>query len=79
MYCVAVMVTVMQSLCTRTGLRIGQYDTSPQKFISVIQVRIQDLVKGGAQLPKPKVADVAECSRMSEATYLWPLKGPGSF
>ena len=34
--------------------------------------RIQDLVKGGAQLPRPKVADIAEQSHMSEVTNLWP-------
>ena len=32
------------------------------------QVRIQDLVKGGPQLLRPKVADVAKRSRMSEAS-----------
>ena len=39
-----------------------------------IQVRIQDLVKGGGgpQLPRPKVADVAEQSCASEASYLRP-------
>ena len=48
------------------------------------QVRIQDLVKGGAQVLRPKVADVAKCSRASEASNFaagvqGPLKGPGSF
>ena len=38
------------------------------------QVRIQDLVKGGPQLLRPKVADIAKRSRASEASIL----GPGS-
>ena len=50
-----------------------------------MQVRIQDLVKGGPQLLRPKVADVVKRSCESEASNLWPgsralkLKGPGSF
>ena len=36
------------------------------------QVRIQDLVKGGAQLLRPKVADVAKRSRASEVSNLRP-------
>ena len=36
------------------------------------QVRIQDLVKGGAQLLRPKVADIAKRSRVSEASILRP-------
>ena len=49
-----------------------------------IQVRIQDLVKGGPQLLRPKVADIAKWSRASEVSILrpgsrGPLKGPGSF
>ena len=36
------------------------------------QVRIQDLVKGGAQLLRPKVADVVKRSRVSEASILRP-------
>ena len=35
------------------------------------QVRIQDLVKEGPQLPRPKVSNVAEWSCVSEASYLW--------
>ena len=35
-------------------------------------MRIQDLVKGGPQLLKPKVADVAKRSRASEASNLQP-------
>ena len=35
----------------------------------ILQVRIQDLVK--PQLPRLKVADTAERSRMSEVSYLW--------
>ena len=35
-------------------------------------MRIQDLVKGGPQLPRPKVADVAERSGVSETSYLLP-------
>ena len=33
-------------------------------------MRIQDLVKGGAQLLRPKVADIAKCA--SEASNLQP-------
>ena len=36
------------------------------------QVRIQDLVKGGPQVLRPKVADVAKRSRASEASNLRP-------
>ena len=36
------------------------------------QVRIQDLVKGGAQLLRPKVADIAKRSHASEASILQP-------
>ena len=36
------------------------------------QVRIQDLVKGGPQLPRPKVADIAKRSRASKANILRP-------
>ena len=36
------------------------------------QVRIQDLVKGGPQLLRPKVADVAKWSHATEACKLWP-------
>ena len=39
---------------------------------SCIQVRIQDLVKGGPQLLSPKVADVAKWSCTSEASNLRP-------
>ena len=35
-----------------------------------IQVRIQDLVKGGPQLLRPKVADVVKQSHASEASNL---------
>ena len=35
-----------------------------------LQVRIQDLVKGGPQVLSPKVADVAKWSRASEASNL---------
>ena len=35
-------------------------------------MRIQDLVKGGAQLQRPKVADVAKRGRASEASNMWP-------
>ena len=37
-----------------------------------MQVRIQDLVKGGPQVLRPKVADVAKRSHASEASNLWP-------
>ena len=36
------------------------------------QVRIQDLVKGGPQVLRPKVADIAKRSRPSEASKLRP-------
>ena len=36
------------------------------------QVRIQDLVKGGPQLLRPKVADIAKRSHASEASILQP-------
>ena len=35
-----------------------------------VQVRIQDLVKGGPQLLRPKVADIAKRSCASEASVL---------
>ena len=35
-------------------------------------MRIQDLVKGGPQLLRPKVADIAKRSRVSEASILQP-------
>ena len=38
----------------------------------VLQVRIQDLVKGGPQLLRPKVADIAKQSHASEASKLQP-------
>ena len=41
-------------------------------FVHCTQVRIQDLVKGGPQLLRPKVADVAKRSRASEASILRP-------
>ena len=37
-----------------------------------VQVRIQDLVKEGPQLLRPKVADVTKWSRTSEASNLCP-------
>ena len=36
-----------------------------------VQVRIQDFCQEGAQLLRPKIAYVAERSRLSEASYLW--------
>ena len=39
---------------------------------SCLQVRIQDLVKGGAQLLRPKVADVVKRSCTSEVSILRP-------
>ena len=49
-----------------------------------LQVRIQDLVKGGAQVLRPKVADVVKWCCLSEVSNLQPgsracLRGPGSF
>ena len=35
-------------------------------------MRIQDLIKGGAQLLRLKVADVAKWSQVSEVSNLWP-------
>ena len=37
---------------------------------AIYQVRIQDLVKGGPQLLRPKVADVAKQSHVSEVSNL---------
>ena len=42
------------------------------RITSLSQVRIQDLVKGGPQLLRLKVADVAKWSRASEVSILWP-------
>ena len=42
------------------------------KVNNLFQVRIQDLVKGGPQLLRPKVADIAKRSRASEASILRP-------
>ena len=42
------------------------------QFTIEFQVRIQDLVKGGSQLPKPEVADIAKQSHGSEASPYWP-------
>ena len=42
------------------------------KLNLVPQVRIQDLVKGGPQLLRPKVADVAKRSRASKVSILRP-------
>ena len=39
---------------------------------TLLQVRIQDLVKGGPQVLRPKVADVAKRSRASEVSNLRP-------
>ena len=46
--------------------------TNISVFTLLLQVRIQDLVKGGAQVLRPKVADIAKRSRTSEASNLWP-------
>ena len=37
-------------------------------YLVHLQVRIQDFVKGGAQLLRPKVANVAKWSHASEAS-----------
>ena len=42
------------------------------KIVQGLQVRIQDLVKGGTQLLRLKVADVAKRSRASEVSNLRP-------
>ena len=42
-----------------------------------LQVRTQDLVKGGPQLLRPKVAAVAEGSHASQESYIH--LSPGSF
>ena len=41
------------------------------KAIKSIRVRIQDLVKGGPQLLRPKIANVVKRGCMSEASNLW--------
>ena len=54
-------------------LTVGQLLWSHEQEVkSYTQVRIQDLVKGGPQLLRPKVADVAKRSRVSEASILRP-------
>ena len=45
---------------------------SCEKGLNSGQVRIQDLVKGGPQLLRPKVANVAKQSRTSKANILRP-------
>ena len=40
--------------------------------VQSVQVLIQDLVKGGPQVPRPKVADVVKRSHTSKASNLWP-------
>ena len=67
------------SLFTLTDTNIKQEKfkitfVGPGKYIKGSgggQVRIQDLVKGGPQLLRPKVADVAKWSRTSKASILW--------
>ena len=44
----------------------------PKLPYMVDQVRIQDLVKGGVQVLRLKVANVAKLSHVSEASNLWP-------
>ena len=51
---------------------ISLKNTTPVKMKLPTQVRIQDLVKGGPQLLRPKVADIAKRSRASEASILRP-------
>ena len=65
---------VMQSGNTRWGVRLlvlGSGDSNSRNSFQN-QVRIQDLVKGGPQLLRPKVADIAKRSRASEASILRP-------
>ena len=50
----------------------------------ISQVRIQDLVKVGPQVLRPKVADVVKRSCASKASNLWPgsrarLRALGAF
>ena len=49
----------------------AQRQNKPSWF-TVVQVRIQDLVKGGPQLLRPRVADVAKRSCVSEVSNLQP-------
>ena len=56
---------------SRTSLNIfhnEHYDSN--RFYELLQVRIQDLVKGGTQVLRPKVADVAKWSCTSKASDL---------
>ena len=72
------------SLMTASQLLLFLYDVVSQEASLMVlldvslslQVRIQDLVKGGTQLLRPKVADIAKRSRTSEASILWPGPGP---
>ena len=43
-----------------------------EHLILIMQVRIQDFVKGGPQVLRPKIADIAKRSRASEASNLRP-------
>ena len=55
---------------TTIGIHLKSWKLPNCVYIS--QVRIQDLVKGGAQLLRPKVADIAKRSCVSEASILQP-------
>ena len=53
-------------------LYVDQLNNAAVFARGILQVRIQDLVKGGPQVLRAKVADVAKRSRTSEASKLWP-------
>ena len=55
-------------------MELTKHEISVAVFSDLLgmQVRIQDLVKGGPQLVRRKVADVAKRSRTSEASNLRP-------
>ena len=73
----------LDTIFTRQHFLSGQMQDSQWERLPT-QVQIQDLVKGGPQVLRPKVADVVKRSRASKASNFvagvqGPLKGPGSF
>ena len=56
--------------CIRHKIVMHKY--SLQNSEDILQVRIQDLVKGGSQLLRLKVAYVAKQSCAGEVSNLWP-------
>ena len=61
----------MTALSLGCQVQIQYFAKEGQKLLMSKQVQMEDLVKGGAQLLRPKVVDVVEWSHMSEASYLW--------